>query len=155
MHIERPNLTTTSYKKRKDKVTKSAQAEIEAGWRERNVRLREMGLPKETLEQYTEWVHGRGKKTKEKKNTKAVSKAAFPQKCLGSGNMAGSLLQSNIPERDNSISKLWDNDPGACAKKPSPVYTGTKMIGIGTMHKSNMVPIFSDDEAKDISRMRR
>lgn len=35
------------------------------------------------------------------------------------------------------------------------VYTGTKVLGIGTMHKSNAVPIFSDDEAKEISRMRR
>jgi hypothetical protein len=35
------------------------------------------------------------------------------------------------------------------------VYTGTKMLGIGTLHKSNAVPIFSDDEAKEIARMRR
>lgn len=35
------------------------------------------------------------------------------------------------------------------------VYTGTKMIGIGTMHKSNSVPIFSNDEAIAISSMRR
>lgn len=39
--------------------------------------------------------------------------------------------------------------------KPSPVYTGNKIKGIGTMHKSNAVPIFTDDEAKDISSMRR
>ena len=35
------------------------------------------------------------------------------------------------------------------------VYTGTAIIGIGTMHKSNAVPIFNDSEAKDISSMRR
>jgi hypothetical protein len=35
------------------------------------------------------------------------------------------------------------------------MYTGDKILGIGTMHKSNAVPIFSDDEAKDISKMRR
>jgi hypothetical protein len=35
------------------------------------------------------------------------------------------------------------------------MYTGTKMIGIGTLHKSNAVPVFSDDEAKDMARMRR
>jgi hypothetical protein len=39
--------------------------------------------------------------------------------------------------------------------KPTNVYTGTKMIGIGTMHKSNSVPVFSDDEAKEIATMRR
>ena len=42
-----------------------------------------------------------------------------------------------------------------CVKAPAKTYTGTKMIGIGTMHKSNMVPIFSEEEATDISRMRR
>jgi hypothetical protein len=40
-------------------------------------------------------------------------------------------------------------------KAPDKVYTGTKIKGIGTMHKSNAVPIFSDDEAKDIAKMRR
>lgn len=42
-----------------------------------------------------------------------------------------------------------------CTKKESPVYTGTKVKGIGTMHKSNAVPIFSDEEAVAIATMRR
>ena len=44
---------------------------------------------------------------------------------------------------------------GIASSKQIPQYTGTKMLGIGTMHKSNAVPIFSDDEAKSISSMRR
>lgn len=44
---------------------------------------------------------------------------------------------------------------GIAAKAPTPVYTGTKVKGIGTMHKSNAVPIFSDEEAVEISTMRR
>ena len=44
---------------------------------------------------------------------------------------------------------------GACTKAPDKVYTGTKILGIGTMHKSNAVPVYSDDEAKDIATMRR
>lgn len=44
---------------------------------------------------------------------------------------------------------------GIANTKQIPKYTGTKIIGIGTMHKSNAVPIFSDEEAQDISRMRR
>ena len=46
-------------------------------------------------------------------------------------------------------------DFGAAVLKESPQYTGTRLKGIGVMHKSNLVPIFSDDEAKEISRMRR
>ena len=42
-----------------------------------------------------------------------------------------------------------------CSKRETPVYTGTKVKGIGTMHKSNAVPIFSDEEAVAISTMRR
>ena len=34
-------------------------------------------------------------------------------------------------------------------------YTGTNMIGIATMHKSNSVPVFSTEDAKDIAKMRR
>jgi len=44
---------------------------------------------------------------------------------------------------------------GAVKTADIPQYTGTKIKGIGTMHKSNAVPIFSDEEAKDIASMRR
>ena len=44
---------------------------------------------------------------------------------------------------------------GPCPKAPDKVYTGSMIKGIGTMHKSNAVPVFSDDEAKDIATMRR
>lgn len=44
---------------------------------------------------------------------------------------------------------------GPVASKQSQQYTGDKIIGIGTMHKSNAVPIFSDEQAKDLSTMRR
>ena len=42
-----------------------------------------------------------------------------------------------------------------CLKKPNPVYTGSAIKGIGTMHKSNAVPVFSDEQARDIATMRR
>lgn len=42
-----------------------------------------------------------------------------------------------------------------CARPADKVYTGDKIKGIGTMHKSNAVPIFTDEEARDIARMRR
>ncbi len=44
---------------------------------------------------------------------------------------------------------------GAVTVKQPMQYTGDKIVGIGTMHKSNAVPIFSDQEAKEISSMRR
>jgi hypothetical protein len=53
------------------------------------------------------------------------------------------------------IKSLDTGHTGAVASKAIPQYTGTKMLGIGTMHKSNAVPIFTDEEAKSISSMRR
>jgi len=41
-------------------------------------------------------------------------------------------------------------------KKDSLTYTGDNILGIGTMHKSNAVPITKgSDMAKEIARMRR
>ena len=31
----------------------------------------------------------------------------------------------------------------------------SQLVGIGTLHKSNAIPIFSDEDAKDLSKMRR
>jgi len=47
--------------------------------------------------------------------------------------------------------------PGGECTKPvrGNVYTGTSMKGIGTLHKSNAVPIFSNEEAIDQANMRR
>ena len=45
--------------------------------------------------------------------------------------------------------------PGNCTKKETMKYTGTLVKGIATMHKSNAVPVISQQEAEDISKMRR
>ena len=47
------------------------------------------------------------------------------------------------------------NTGGTATLAPAKVYTGTKVKGIATMHKSNAVPVFSDEEAVEISKMRR
>ena len=45
--------------------------------------------------------------------------------------------------------------PGSARKEPN-VYSGKrKLLGIATMHKSNMVPVFSEDDAEAIAKMRR
>lgn len=155
MHIVGPYLTTTSYKKRKEKITKAKQADLEQGWRERNVRLKEMGLPKETFEQYMEWVHGRGKKEKTKTQVGAGNKAPITGSSQKAKAVVAGTSHSQATQNPENIPSLGEWVTGACSTKQTPTYTGSKIIGIGTMHKSNLVPIFSDDEAKDISKMRR
>ncbi len=41
------------------------------------------------------------------------------------------------------------------AKKPENVYTGTEIIGIAQMHKSNAVPVRGKKQAEEIAKMRR
>lgn len=46
-------------------------------------------------------------------------------------------------------------DMSPAVKSPDKVYTGTKVLGIATMHKSNAVPVFAAEDAVEISKMRR
>ena len=59
------------------------------------------------------------------------------------------------PGRETARIESVDTGWVTCTKVKDNEYTGTKILGIGTLHKSNGVPVFSDQEAKDISSMRR
>jgi len=49
-----------------------------------------------------------------------------------------------------------DTITAVAGKRRENVYTGDELAGIGTMHKSNMVPIRKDSKAaEEIARMRR
>jgi hypothetical protein len=152
MSLASPALTTTRYTKPKAKITKSQQAELERGWRERNQRLRDMGLPKETLEQYTDWVYGRGKKTSKKTQDRAIGTKASSVRGV-SPTQDRAVRPVSAVESAPEKSQLWVT--GACAIKPSPTYTGTKIIGIAVLHKSCLQPMFSEKELLEVAKMRR
>jgi hypothetical protein len=154
MHLER-GLTTTSTRKRKTKITKAQQAEFERGWKERNIRLKEIGLPKDTFEQYMGWLHGTGEKTSKSKSKSSIKQNTKAGKGVSKVDIFTESNSSRVRPDESNVKSLSSWVTGAVSTKPSPVYTGSKVIGIGTMHKSNAVPIFSDDEAKEISTMRR
>lgn len=59
------------------------------------------------------------------------------------------------PGRETPNYPSLNSDSYMCTKKETLFYTGDKMKGIGTLHKSNAVPIFTDEEAKDQANMRR
>ena len=45
---------------------------------------------------------------------------------------------------------------GSTAPKERQIYSGERrLLGVATMHKSNMVPVFDSEDAKDIAKMRR
>ena len=58
----------------------------------------------------------------------------------------GRSTTTNLPSRVT---------PGGSTAPVHKVYTGDKVLGIATMHKSNAVPVFRAEDAVEISRMRR
>lgn len=69
---------------------------------------------------------------------------------------SGSDWRSRIdPRRLTDHLPSVDTGRGIAVKPADKVYTGDAMIGIGQLHKSNGIPIFSKEDAVDISKMRR
>ena len=129
MHLEGPWLSTTGKRKGKQKFASAEHARkaraLEENWKDL---LKRQGIEQE-----------------EKKRTRGLS--AEPLK----GNYS-----LNIPaDRSTAHIKSRGDFTGNATLAPAKVYTGTKVKGIATMHKSNAVPVFSDEEARDISKMRR
>ena len=58
-------------------------------------------------------------------------------------------------ETKNYPSLSTQGIPGSGTKKESPVYSGDYIIGIATMHKSNLVPVGRGDDPKHFATMRR
>ena len=60
---------------------------------------------------------------------------------------------------ENDYPSLETKSTGNITPKHEPMqYTGErKLLGIAAMHKSNLVPVFAEDEnyAKDLAKMRR
>jgi hypothetical protein len=129
MHLAHPALSLGGKRKGKVKFRNSAEAQkarqLDEDWRE---------LQKK-------W----GADADEKKRKRAL--AAEPLQYT----LTTPIGRSNT----HSIKSLDTGHSGAVRTKDIPQYTGTKILGIGTMHKSNAVPVFSDEEAKSISSMRR
>lgn len=130
MHLEGPWLSTTGKKKGKKKFVSAEHAR----------KARE--LAEEWERKKLEWekpVFGKkfGSPTKIVKNN-----------ILNSGPPPGRDYGPKIASKPDTVL-------GPVAKKPNPCYTGTKILGIGTMHKSNAIPIFSSEEAEAVAHMRR
>jgi hypothetical protein len=78
-----------------------------------------------------------------------------PKRAVFSKSFTNSKMPKiSIPRSTDHIPSL-NTGVGTAVRAPDKVYTGTKVKGIGTMHKSNAVPVFSDEEAVEISTMRR
>jgi len=77
------------------------------------------------------------------------------KRALAAAPLQGNYKLSVPPGRSTAHIPSLNSGDGVATLAPAKVYTGTKVKGIATMHKSNAVPVFSDEEAVEISRMRR
>lgn len=75
---------------------------------------------------------------------------------------SGPIPKREIPKynvyRGSDKPRIPSLNSGVCGNAPlapMKVYTGTKMIGVAQMAKSNAVPVFNFDQIEEIARMRR
>ena len=127
MHLEGPWLTTTGKKKGKKKFATAEHAR----------------KAREQQESWKEFMKRWGIEAEERKR----------QRGLAAPTMNPVVTKPYVRETVKIDSLPFTGGP--CLKAPDKVYTGTAMKGIGTMHKSNAVPIFSSEQAEDIAKMRR
>lgn len=128
MHLHHPSLSMGGKKKGKVKFRNADEAR----------KARELDSSWKELQK--KW----GVDAEEKKRKRALSAETLSYS-----------LPTPVGRTNTHHIKSLNSGAGVATLAPAKVYTGTKIKGIGTMHKSNAVPIFSDQEAIEISQMRR
>lgn len=140
MHLVGPYMTTTNYKKRKQKKpTQSQMSRYEQEMKAYNKRMRQINAHNQqmTLDEYIDYVHGKRTANKRERTFEPYT----PPKSVH-------RETPHIPSLGPGV--------GVATRKESPRYTGDLIVGIATMHKSNAVPVMrGTDQAKDIAQMRR
>lgn len=127
MHMAHPSLTLGGKRKGKVKFRNADEAR------------KSRALDAEWKELQKKW----GVEQEEKKRSRAMAAEPLTYKLTAPVGRSGT---ADIPSRVT---------PGGSTAPVHKVYTGTKVLGIATMHKSNAVPVFAEEEAIEISRMRR
>jgi hypothetical protein len=129
MHLASPALTLTGKRRGKTKFRNAQEAkksrELDQSWQE---------------------LQNRWGISQEDKKRKRAMKAESLVYTLNAP--VGRSTSNHILSRDTGHT-------GTISSKQIPQYTGTSMLGVATLHKSNAVPVFSQEEAQDISKMRR
>lgn len=64
-----------------------------------------------------------------------------------------STYSIKVPQRGKPAQSV--DTGGIATKSESPQYTGDAMLGVAQMHKSNAVPVFTQENAVELAKMRR
>jgi ABC-type Mn2+/Zn2+ transport system ATPase subunit len=99
--------------------------------------------------------------TKKRKNRKKTSKILEEERKTAEllkkvGYVPNSNHRAEMPSYTVKRAIPCSDYVGNGFKRTAKQYTGDELAGIGTLHKSNMVPVRKDsNDAKEIARMRR
>jgi len=139
MHLV-PGMTNLVTKKSKVKITKTRMLELKEEHRLHNKKYKkDPHLAHLMVMDFDTYIKFRFGKLKPKKKDR--------------GQYVGEPMINTRVSQPRTETKI---EPHVCAKKEPKVYDGErKLIGIGMLHKSNLVPIFDKEHAKDIAKMRR
>lgn len=141
MHMLPVYFSTTSTKKRKQKKSKKQQQTDAAHAKF----LKKMGYKGPVVQRSEPAAHN---------GVVAGSNPAGPTKRSVAQPGSASALGAEGRKFESCRSDQFYNS--SSAKKDEKVYSGErKLLGIATMHKSNMVPVFSAEDAEELAKMRR
>lgn len=122
-------------------LTKTKHAQFKKDWQQHNKRAKQQNRLSDqfrTLEDYVMYRHGVLQKSP--RSFKELKTNHYP-----AARRTTPVIPS-ITDTSNSSST---------ARREPQRYTGSYVTGIATMHKSNLIPITSKEQAIDVSRMRR
>lgn len=134
MHLLPPMYSTTGKKKGKAKF-RTAEAANKA---RRNA---------ESWQQLLEKYDAKVVVDKSKQIRTNSSKTVAPIRSDWRSRVDPTRLTDHIPSVDTGR--------GLAVKPADKVYTGDAMLGVSVLHKSNGIPVFRQEDAIDISKMRR
>jgi hypothetical protein len=145
MHLLGPQFSTSSTRKRKKNLTDNQYDKMCLEWATHNKQMKKLGLKPEPLDIYIARRQG-----KHKTPAKATTRGPFDQKAYSRETPHyPSLSNTNLKDHKKDLNNV-------CVKKEPNVYSGErKLLGIATMHKSNLVPVFDREDASELARMRR
>ena len=141
MHLERGLTTLNTSRRKKKKFTKKELVRLEQLRKENNKFFTKLGMTQHVMnsDQWMKYVTGK-------------RRSKFKPR-----------IYNDPFGRDTSYVREGPNVPmsnkipaNGGAKKEQMQYSGKrKLIGIGLMHKSNLVPVWDKEGAEEISKMRR
>lgn len=132
MHLLGPAFSTLSTRKKKSKLSDSQYTKYAIEWKDDCKRCKRLGIKAKSLDEYIAYRQGK-----------------FKPKLRGTA-----MPDYKVDKSHRETYKSQSEVGVAFARTPNQ-YTGTLIRGISTLHKSNAVPVISDEEMMEHARMRR